>query len=89
MWTADQLIFLNKSAFNKRTGDKKFGWAPIGRKYKISRPFKRSEKWSILPALSVNRYLSYLIYQGLIMAKIFKLFLEQQVLLHYTPYPGP
>jgi transposase len=89
MWTADQLVFLDESASNERTGDRKFGWAPTGRECEVSRPFKRSERWSILPALSVNGYLSYLIYQGSITAEIFELFLEQQVLPHCTPYPGP
>ena len=32
---ADQLVFFNKLAFNKRTGDKKFNWAPIERKYSL------------------------------------------------------
>ena len=89
MWTADQLVFLDESASNERTGDRKFGWAPTGRECEVSRPFKRSERWSILPALLVNGYLSYLIYQGLITAEIFKLFLEQQVLPYYIPYPRP
>ncbi len=88
IWTADQLVFLDKSASNERTNDRKFGWAPIGRECEVSRPFKRSERWSILPALSVNGYLSYFIYQGSITAEIFELFLEQQVLPYYTPYPG-
>ena len=30
-WRASQLVFLDESACNERTGDRKFGWAPIGR----------------------------------------------------------
>ena len=88
MWTADQLVFFNKSASNKRTGNRKFKWAPIGKECKVSCLFKKLERWSILPALLVNRYLSYLIYQGSITAEIFELFLEQQVLPYCTLYPG-
>jgi transposase len=88
-WRASQLVFLDESACNERTGDRKFGWAPIGRGCEVSRLVKRSERWSVLPALSVNGYLSYLIYQGSITAEIFELFVEQQVLPHCTPYPGP
>ena len=88
-WRASQLVFLDESACNERTGDRKYGWAPIGRGCEVSRHVKRSERWSVLPALSVNGYLSYLIYQGLITAEIFELFVEQQVLPHCTPYPGP
>ena len=88
-WRASQLVFLDESACNERTGDRKYGWAPIGRGCEVSCHVKRSERWSVLPALSVNGYLSYLIYQGSITAEIFELFVEQQVLPHCMPYPGP
>src|SRR5438045_7179603 len=88
-WKASQLVFLDESACNERTGDRKFGWAPIGRGCEVSCSIKRSERWSVLPALSVDGYLSYFIYQGSITAEIFELFVEQQVLPHCTPYPGP
>jgi transposase len=88
-WRASQLVFLDESACNERTGDRKFGWAPIGRGCEVSRSVKRSERWSVLPALSVDGYLSYIIYQGSITAEIFELYVEQQVLPHCTPYPGP
>ena len=88
-WNASQLVFLDESACNERTGDRKFGWAPIGRGCEVSHPTKRSERWSVLPALSVDGYLSYIIYQGSITAEIFEQFVEQQVLPHCTPYPGP
>ena len=44
MWTADQLVFLNKSASNEGTGGRKCSWAPIGRECEVSHPFKRSER---------------------------------------------
>jgi len=88
-WSEDQLVFLDESACNERTGDRKFGWSPIGIECGVSRPAKKSQRWSILPALSVDGYLSYLIYQGSITAETFELFVEQQVLPHCTPYPGP
>jgi transposase len=86
---ADQLIFLNESASNERTGDRKYGWAPIGSGCGVARPLKRSERWSVLPALTVDGYLSYLILQGSITSAIFKAFVEERVLPHCTPYPGP
>jgi len=49
-WVVDQLIFLDESALNERTGDRKYGWAPIGSGCRVARPLKRSERWSILPA---------------------------------------
>ena len=29
-WRADQLVFLDESAANERTGDRKYSWSPIG-----------------------------------------------------------
>jgi hypothetical protein len=43
-WTADQLVFLDESAANKRTGDRKYSWAPIEMPCEVVRRFKRSEK---------------------------------------------
>jgi len=85
----DQLIFLDESASNERTGDRKYGWAPIRSGCGVARPLKRLERWSVLPALIVDGYISYLILQGSITAAVFEAFVEEQVLPHCTPYPGP
>ena len=29
-WTPEQMIFVDESAANERTMDRKFGWSPIG-----------------------------------------------------------
>jgi hypothetical protein len=29
-WNADQILFLDESAANERTADRKYGWAPVG-----------------------------------------------------------
>ena len=86
---AEQLVFLDESAANERTGDRKYGWSPEGTICGVDRVLKRSERWSILPALAVDGYLSYLIFQGSITSAIFEAFVEEQVLPHCTPYPGP
>ena len=88
-WDKDQLVFLDESGANERTGDKKYGWSPIGLICAQSKPVKRSERWSILPALSIDGYLDYIIFQGAITADLFIEFVEERVLPHCTPYPGP
>ena len=55
-------MFLNKLVVNERTGDRKYGWLPEGTICGIARVLKRLERWSILPVLAVNGYLSYLIF---------------------------
>ena len=38
-WTAEQLIFIDESAANERTADRKYGWAPVGVTPHEARPF--------------------------------------------------
>ena len=52
-------------------------------------PYRRSERWSILLALTVEGYISHIIFQGALTAALFKDFVEHQVLLNCTLYPGP
>jgi len=75
-WLANQLVFLDKSASNKRTSDRKRGWSLRGIDYKVLIPYKRSKQWSILPALTLKGYISYLIFQGAFTSKLFKDFVE-------------
>ena len=42
-FNAKQLLFLDESAANKRTLDRKFGWAPIGITPHLYQPFKCTE----------------------------------------------
>ena len=50
---------------------------------------KRSERWSILPALTIEGYISHIIFQGSITGALFEDFVEHHVLPNCTPYPGP
>jgi transposase len=84
----DQLVFLDESGANERTGDRRYRWSPIGLTCVQSRLIKRSERWSILPALTVDGYLDYIIHQGAIMADLFIEFIEEKVLLYCSLYSG-
>jgi transposase len=79
---------LDESAANERTGDRKYGWSPIGVECGQFTSIKRSERWSVLPALDVEGYFAWLIYQGGITSDIFLMFIRDQVLPHCEPYPG-
>jgi transposase len=80
-WHARQLVFIDESAANERTRDRKYGWSPQGFKATDILPIKRSQRWSILPALTVDGYLDgTLIYQGSITADIFESWIENTVL---------
>ena len=43
-YTAKQLLFLDESAANERTSDRKFGWAPVGVTPHIYESIKCSER---------------------------------------------
>lgn len=86
-WSADQLIFIDESAANERTGDRKYGWAPVGVTPHESRPFTRSERWSILPAYTVDGFITWDIRHGSYNAELFEEFIEFKVLPLCNLYP--
>jgi transposase len=87
-WDEDQLVFIDKSAANERTGDRRYGWSPQGIACRVDRPLKHSERWSILPALTCDGYIDWVIHHGAINAELFIQFLEERVLPNCSPYPG-
>jgi hypothetical protein len=54
----DQLVFLDESAANEFTKDRKFGWSMVGCPAVKERDLRRSERWSILPAYTKDVVLS-------------------------------
>src|SRR5437667_6735536 len=88
-WDAKQLIFLDESAANERTGDRKYGWAPVGVTPHESRLFKRSKCWSILPAYTTEGFITWEIVHGSFTAETFKEFIENKVLPFCNLFPLP
>jgi len=64
-------------------------WSPRGLACDALRPTKHSEWWSVLPALTIEDYLDYIVFQGSITADLFVEFVEERVLPCCNPYPGP
>ena len=88
-WTANQLICIDESAANKHTKDRKWGWSKRGVDPVVYRPAKRSERWSILPAYTIEGVLTYEIIQGGYSQELYDAFIINKVLPLCTPYPGP
>ena len=88
-WTADQLVYVDKSAANEHTKDRKRGWAPKEIDPIVYRPAKRSERYSILPAYTLNGLIAYHIIQGAWSSALFNWYIEEYVLPQCTRYPGP
>jgi hypothetical protein len=87
-YTAEMIVAVDESACNERTGDQKYSWSPLNEPVELVYNFKRLERWSLLPAMTVDGYLSYMIFQGSITSGIIEHFLEFEVLPHCNPYPG-
>jgi transposase len=88
-WEAYMLVFVDESGAHERTGDRKYGWSLRGLASIEYSSIKCSERWSILPALTLDGWIDCLIFQGGITAQIFVDWLEQKVLPQCNPYPGP
>lgn len=80
-WSRRRLVFIDESGANERTGSRKYGWSPRGVACHEFESIKRSERWSILPAMTVDGYVGEpLIYQGGINAEIFVAWLAEDIL---------
>ena len=58
-WSANQMLFLDESAVNKRTLDRRKGWAPKGIRATIIQPFAKSVRWSLLLCYGIDGFLCH------------------------------
>ncbi len=79
---------MDESAANERTGNRKYGWAPRGVTPYEYRLFKRIEHWSILPAYTVDDFITWELIQGAFTTELFEEFIEFKVLRRCNPNPG-
>ena len=85
LYKAEQVIAIDETACNERTGERKYGWSPVGSPVELIDSMKRSERWSILPAITVNGYIAFTMFQGAITAEVYEQFLLDSVLPYATP----
>lgn len=88
-YSADMLVYVDESAANEHTKDRKWGWSSFGLTAQVSRPAKRSERWSILPAYTIDGMLCHHIHQGAITSTGFEWWLRNEVLPRCSRFPGP
>lgn len=79
-YTAEQIVAIDENACNECTGDRKYGWSPIGCSVELEGSIKRLEQWSLLPAMTVDGYLVHRIFQDAITSESIEEFLEKDVL---------
>ena len=88
-WNAEQLIFIDESAANERTADRKYGWTLVGVTPHEARPFGRSECWSLCPAYTIDGFITWEIVHGSFSAELFDDFIENKALPLCNLYPLP
>ena len=85
----DQLIYIDESAANERSLDRKYGWSPKGQPARLISSAKRSKKWSILPVYTYDGFIDWEIIRGSYNSNMFINFIKEKVIPHTTPFPGP
>jgi len=86
----NQFVFVDESACNEKTMDRKYGWAPINEPTKGISELKRSKRWSLLPAYTCQGYMpGWLIHQGAVNGPMFIEWIKNEVLTRMQPYPQP
>ena len=88
-WRAHQLVFIDESGLNSKLGERNYGWGQRGRRVRAKVSGKKSSNFSLLPAYTVHGYIACNVYEGAINAERFEEFIENDVLPHCTPFPGP
>ena len=63
-YTAEQLIFIDESAKDERTLTRLYGYSPINTRAKKSVVFIRGKRYTILPALSLEGFITVDIMEG-------------------------
>jgi len=85
-YRADQMCFIDESAANERTAERRRGWSPRGWPCRVIRSSRRSKRWSICPVITVDGYLAWEIYQDSFTEERFNAFIEDTVLPLMNPY---
>ena len=88
-WNANQLVFLDESGINKKSGVPKYGYAKKGSRVHYKVTSQKAENFSLLPAMSVNGYIAINVFKGGVNAEMYEDFIRDEVLPRCTPWPGP
>ena len=83
------LMYIDETAANEHTVHRRYGWSPKGKPATFVTPLKRSKKWSILPLYTYDGFTDWMIVHGSFNGNLFVEFLEEHVISHTNPYPGP
>lgn len=79
---ADMLVFLDEAAKNEKTSGRLKGWSLRGTRCVQRRCFIRGQRFSILPAITLDGIVAHTIIEGSVTSEKFCKFLREQVVRH-------
>ena len=82
-WQANQFIFLDESGINAWSDEWIYEWNYKKWVIKLKIPESKAENFIILSIMIIEKYIIYNIYQNFVNIKIFKDFIEQDLLFYY------
>ncbi|THU91560.1 hypothetical protein K435DRAFT_611476, partial [Dendrothele bispora CBS 962.96] len=85
----NQLMFTDEASRDRRTQQRKFGYALKGRRCTVRRHFVCSSRITILPVLTLEGIITYDLIPGPVNSERFLQFLRELVIPLTNPYPGP
>lgn len=89
-FTVEQLVFVDESGADSKTGIRKSAWAPVGTTPILHTPYNPGEqRLNILPAYTVDGVLVSSIYSGSTNAEGYDYWIEHYLLPCCNPYPAP
>jgi len=88
-FTAAQIVCIDESGSDDRTGDRTYGWAQEGTRAAVSRWLASSERVSVLAAYTTEGYLVAQTFLGTCTGPIFEAFIIDHLLPLCNAYPGP
>lgn len=78
----ESCIWLDESSVDDRTNQQRHGWALLGRACERRETFIRGQRFSVLPALSVDGIIALDIFEGSVTKEHFIQFLREQIVCH-------
>ncbi|MGI4852149.1 MAG: IS630 family transposase [Janthinobacterium lividum] len=88
-YTSEQLVFVDESGCDTRAGTRKMGWSPRGLTPEKIVLLARSERYSILPAYTVEGILTADVYTGTTDTEVFAAWIEEKLLPRCSRFPAP
>ena len=88
-YTAEQLLFVDESSFNRQTGWRPYAYAPIGEDARYQASRDRGRSYSVLPAYTTEGYMCCDIKEGYYSREDFLQFLVNDVFPRMSRFPGP